>query len=83
MKLKGRWRERGIKYDFGAVNSSRRWGCDGIDLGIEDGNNILHVLSLCACMTSSTSHKLHEDSKTSHVFLFLEHLLANKCLIHG
>lgn len=26
----------------------------GVDLGIEDGNNILDVLSLWVCMTSST-----------------------------
>lgn len=29
-------------------------GKEGIDLGIEDGNNVLDVLSLCAWTTSST-----------------------------
>ena len=58
-------------------------GKEGIDLGIEDGNNILDTLSLCAWMTSYTQHRLHGDSKTSHVCLYLEHLLPNKCLINS
>lgn len=83
MELRGRWREGGIKYDFGVVNFGRGWDGDGIDLGIEDGNNTLHVQSLCTCMASTPNHKLHGDGKTSHVSLYLEHLLANKCLING
>ena len=50
---------------------------EGIDLGIEDGNNISEVLSVCV------KHKLHGVSKTSQVFLYLEHLLSSTCLTNG
>lgn len=66
-------REGGNKCDFGIVHlagggmvmSFTEKG--GVDFGIEDGDTMLDVLSLCSCTASSCNHKLHEDSKTFHV----------------
>lgn len=55
-----------------------------INLRIEDGNNMLELLSLCAWTTPPhSSVGLHGDSKMPQVCLYLEHLLPTKCLING